>query len=166
MQVVQPRPTRATVRSVSGFLLAVAVMVGATPEVPARKTLNVEPIVVGAVGLVAGAVGAWRLVESNQVLRQMESLVALASGASANTSVLARCSEMGTDAAALLRCGRTLQHQGTIETVLGNTLLIAGGVLVAASVVWLLVEGVERSPITVTPALTPTGGAVVVQGRF
>jgi Co/Zn/Cd efflux system component len=160
------RPTRAMVRSVSGFLLAVAVMVGATPEVPARRSFNVEPLVVGAVGLVAAGVGAWRLVESERMVTLMGQLVDEAQGTMSGLDFERTCGDARTDAGALLRCGRALQHRGTIETVLGNTLVIMGSVLVVASVVWLLVEGFERSPIVVTPALTPTGGAVVVQGRF
>ncbi|MDX2011622.1 MAG: hypothetical protein SFW67_15585 [Myxococcaceae bacterium] len=127
--------------------------------------LNVEPIVVGTVGLAAMGLGVSQLLASEASLGELKTLVAIAKESPRTTSLPASC---GTNAspAGLLDCGRRLHQRGTIETMLGNTLLIAGSVLVATSLVWLLVEGLQRAPIAVTPTVSPHGAALVVQGRF
>jgi hypothetical protein len=148
------------VRLVTVFLLAVAVVAGSTPPDPSPKVLTVEPIVLGAVGLVGVGLGAWRLGVSGEELARLERLVAQVKEVSP---------EMRLDPTYRLQKleeGRLHHQRGTVEAFLGWSLVGVGGAFLAGAVVWLLVEGVTRPPLVVTPAFMPDGGALVMQGRF
>jgi hypothetical protein len=115
---------------------------------PAKRRFNVEPFVLGAAGLLGAGMGAWRLVEAEARYRELLAIPAKASTAA--------------EAQALLRQASRLVVRGESESVAGVVLLAAGGALVLASVVWLVVEGFETTDWLVAPG--PQGVSVV--GRF
>lgn len=61
-----------------------------------------------------------------------------------------------------------IRDRGNAEGLASTILLIGGGVLAAAGVVWLLAAGNEdgSSPLALVPMISPEGGTLTLQGSF
>lgn len=127
--------------------LSVVLAASPSPAVSARR-LNVEPIVLAAAGALAAGLGAWRLTVADAHYRALFAIPLMASSPG--------------EAARLLLQAQDLTFRGKSETLAGTLLLATGGAVIAASLVWLLVEGFDTQDWLVAPA--PQGVALV--GRF
>ena len=141
-----------------GVLLAVALVSTAVSVAPAPRPLNAEPLAVGAVGLAGIGVGIWRLFVAESASADLTAL-----GVRVERLTPAQRAQSSRE---LLAEGQAARQRGAVDTALGGSLLALGGLLLAGSVAWLVVEGVTRPAVVVLPAAMPGSGAVVLQGRF
>jgi hypothetical protein len=159
------------VTGVTAFLLAVAIASGATPVAP-RARFNLEPAIVGLVGLVGVGLGAWQLSEAGARTRELEGYVADArllvdpAPGPDNKYVSLTPAQRMAERLRLLEAGERSHQRGSVEALLGTALVAMGSALVVGSIVWLVVEGVSHQPVALTPVVVPGGGAVVLQARF
>lgn len=129
--------------------VGLSVVLAASPSAaPSARRLNVEPIVLAAVGALGAGLGAWRLTVADAQYQALRAVPLMASSPK--------------EASQLLRQAQALTFRGKSETLAGTLLLAAGGAVVAASLVWLLVEGFDTQDWLVAPS--PQGVALV--GRF
>lgn len=124
---------------------SLVVLLAATPTQPRR--FNSEPVVTASVGLIGVALGAWRLAVADRVY---QALIELRPQAATQA-----------EAALILQQARTHADQGKGETAVGAVLLVMGGAMVVASLLWFLLEGAQTTDWLIAPG--PGGLSAMVR---
>lgn len=124
---------------------SLAVVLAASP--PGAQRFNLEPVVLGVVGLAGVAVGASRFAVADRLYDQLLSIPLTATSREEAASFLAR--------------GRALAFSGKSETALGGVLVAMGGAALVAGVLWFVLEGRTTADWLVSP--TATGAAAVLR---
>lgn len=119
--------------------------------VPPKPPFNWEPFVLTGLGTAMVGVGIWRLFAAEADYLALRALASMPTP--------------GLDAEQVLLQARTLVQSGKLNTGLGWGLLGFGVAAIGGSIAWLVVDGMEKSPVVAITPL-PGGAAAVVEGRF
>lgn len=125
-------------------VLALAVVLAA--PTPVERRFNVEPVAIGAAGLLLLGAGVWRLVVANGLWDDFQRF---------NPPVMTP-----EEAATALAAANDFRDRGRGESRLSATLFVMGGVALVSSVLWLLLEGFDTE---VTHSLAATAGGVALR---